>query len=63
MAANSETVETGTTYRASSGVLGFPNYFASGTGEENFAPPPHFKIEQNTTKFTLKKEQSHLVFL
>ena len=35
LAAKSETVDTGSTFRAGSNTLRFANYFASGTGEDN----------------------------
>ena len=35
LAANLETVDTGSPFRAGSNTLRFANYFASGTGEAN----------------------------
>ena len=35
LAAKTETVDTGSTFRAGSNTLRFANYFASGTGEDN----------------------------
>ena len=35
LAAKSETLDTGTTFRVGSITLGFPSYLASGTGEDN----------------------------
>ena len=35
MAAKSETVDMGTTFKTSSNTIGFTQYFTSGTGEDN----------------------------